>query len=481
MRCTYSNDTFKTFETTGVVANVEDANGDWIIDKAFAEFGQYSISFTVLADGLPQYRPTASPIFQQIHSCNKMFADGRMLILYGSTSEEGNWFKTIVGNYEYITLRNSLNFQTNKNERIVACLPLDGNIIVFADNPQLGGSIHKVYGNGDDFDAGNGYFSPFKKKVVNTSVSCDHPNSVQFVRNYIIFKYRSGIYMLDTRELNADRVQVTKISHQISHKNPKVFMPTVEYSDDYEYNLYSEITADYYGIIFPKEKQRWKMYFNMAKQYDDSNLLYFPWLRDEGDILNIDNVVNINNISTHVLDDKLIQYTDNTYNDLGEKFFSHMKLKGYDCYNTALVKFLNSLLIYYFRGATDHLSLDVHVWNEANYKLIGEQFQSFYDEETHTIRYDDPNTYYSENIDPLDKRSLVLDVTPLGDSLLGKDLFTSKVFRPDLKFPCLNVFIDIRIDSSEAFSLSSITMNYTTTEMPVKSLPSIYHAIVRKE
>ena len=113
------------------------------------------------------------------------------MVLYGSAYNTGNWFKTVKFEYDYITIRNSLNFQTNKNERIVACLPLEGNIIVFADNPQLGGTIQKVYGNGDDYDNQDGFFSPFKKKIVNTVYSCDHPGSVQFVDNFVMFKYRN--------------------------------------------------------------------------------------------------------------------------------------------------------------------------------------------------------------------------------------------------------------------------------------------------
>ena len=483
IKCSYAND-FKT-ETndTGVDTKITDGNSpeDWVVNKAFAEFGQVVMEYEVVEGSVDTYEPEPSIYFEEIQTCNKMFMTGSMLILYGSKSKNGNWYKSILDNFGYITTRNSLNFQTNKNERIVACLALEDNIIVFADNEHLGGSIHKVYGNGDDYDAGNGYFSPFKKTIVNTTVSCDHPNSVQFVKNFIMFKYRDNVYIINTNDLNDKRLMVTKATTQISHSSPDVKMPRIKYSDNYEYELFSEITDDYYGIIFPKAKERWKMYFNMGRNYDERPGVYFPWLRDEGDIFEIKNVLTINNISTHLYDNKLIQYIDEDYKDLGEPFKTKFLLKAFDMYNPALVKFIQSVVLYYYRGATDDLSLDFKIYNEGNYLLMGDKSISFYDEEKKAIIYDNPNTYYTDNLEELDKQSLVIDHNSLEKGIIGKDLLTSKTFRSALKFPCLNAYVEIVIDSAEAFSLSSLTFNYVTTDMPKKSLPNIYAKIIRDD
>ncbi len=466
VRCTY------TSELTDAFA----------IDKTFAEYGSFITGIQIAAGLIADYVFIPNQHFIDIHSCNKMFTDGVQIILYGSTYKTGNWFKTIKYEYDYVTIKNSLNFQTNKNERIVAALPLEGNIIVFADNPQLGGSIHKVYGNGDDYDAGDGFFSPYRKKVVNTALSCDHPGSVQFVDNFLMFKYRNQVYMIDSRELNADRLNVTAMSDNIIHNQPGIEIPEIGFYEGYEFDVISEITDSYYGIIFPKSNLRWKMYYKMPFRYQGTDKTFYPWLRDESEHLAIDGVVVINNIPTHIIDGKLLQYTNLVCVDLDETFKTKFLTKAYRISEIGgLVKFINSLLLKFYRGSTDTLSLDVQVFNEANRKLLGAKFESFYDDEIGQVVWDNPSSYYKELTDETDRASLILDKTTLEDVKLGSHLYSSKVYRPDLRFPCLSAYVVIQIDSAEAFSLSSMTFDYTTTDLPARNLPKIYSEIIRKD
>lgn len=456
----------------------------WEIDPVSGETGAFFIAYTVTAGTVTNYAPEPSGKYKDIQTCNKLFVDGNKIILYGSFFDPGSWYKTTISDrtvpwqFNYITDRNSLNFQTSKNERIVACVPLEDNIVVFADNQNLGGSIHKVFGNGDDFDNNDGYFNPYRRTIVNITHSCDHPNSVQFVDNYIIFKYRESIYSIDTRDLNADRLQVTLLSRNIGHRSPDVFIPKVEFGPNYERELYSEVTEDYYGIIFPEHNLRWKMYYKRAIY--DENIPFFPWLRDLTSALEINGIVKINNTVTHITTDKLIQYNGIDYKDLGENFEHSITTKAFHLNYPGFGKFVNSMHISFYRGATTLLVMNVDVFNEANFKLIGINETSFYDEELDTIVWAEFDSYYGLNILDPDRAALIEGTTAIEGSKLGKSVFTSRVYNPDLKFPCLSAYATIKSSSPEAFSLSSITYDYTTTELPAKTLPQIYSEIFRK-
>jgi hypothetical protein len=457
----------------------------WEVDRVAGETGSFFQAYTVRPGKVEDYFPEPSPKYIDIQTCNQLFVDGNKIILYGSFKDVGSWHKTTISDktvpwqFNYITDRNSLNFQTSKNERIVSCVPLEDYIVVFADNPNLGGSIHKVFGNGDDFDNGDGYFNPYRRTIVNITHSCDHPNSVQFVDNYIIFKYRESIYSIDTRDLSTDRLQVTLLSRNIGHKSNEVFIPKVDFKPGYERELFSEVTEDHYGIIFPKENIRWKMYYKRANY--NENIPYFPWLRDISTTFNIKSVVKINNVVTHMYENKLIQYNDFGFKDLAEEFNFKIVTKAYHLEYPGFGKFVNSLLLNFYRGSTALLELTLNVYNESNFKLIGSTETSFYDENTNSIVWGDFNKYYNIDIEDPDRASLVLDLTSISGSKLGKSIYSSKVYNPDLKFPCLSAYVVIESSSPEAFSLSSLTFDYTTTEMPAKSLPLIYNQILRKE
>jgi hypothetical protein len=457
---------------------------DWTVNRVAGETGSFFLAYTVEEGEVEDYFPEPSFKYTDIQTCNKLFVDGNKIILYGSFKDPGSWYKTTISDrtvpwqFNYITDRNSLNFQTSKNERIVSCVPLEDYIVVFADNPNLGGSIHKVFGNGDDFDNNDGYFNPYRRTIVNITHSCDHPNSVQFVDNYIIFKYRESIYSIDTRDLSTDRLQVTLLSRNIGHKSQEVFIPKIEFGPEYERELYSEVTEDHYGLIYPKHNLRWKMYYKRANY--NENVAYFPWVRDISNTFEINGVVKINNIITHITQDKLIQYNGFDYRDLGEPFEMKLVTKAYHLEYPGFGKFVNSLHISFYRGATTLLRMNVDVFNEANFKLIGVNEVSFYDEELDTIVWAEFDDYYGLNIIDPDRPALIEGTTAIEGSKLGKSIYTSRVYNPDLKFPCLSAYCTIVSSSPEAFSLASMTYDYMTTELPAKTLPQIYSEIFRK-
>ena len=462
---------FETFETAFQTREIEIFNedGDYIIDRAFAEFGSFTIQVPIFNGAKENFKPAPATEFLDAHSCNKMFTDSNQIILYGSLYKTGNWFKTVIKQYDYISLRNNLNFQTSKKERIVACLALEGNIIVFADNEDLGGSIHRVYGNGDDYDAGDGYFSPYRRKLVNSTMSCDHKGSLQFTENFLVFKYRNDFYMIDSRDLNADRLEVTMVSDKIQRGGGRNSFPETNGLDDF--SLFSEITENYYGVIFPKTGERWKLYYNMPFRYEGKDKIIYPWLRDESPALKIDSIISLDRVPTHINKNMLIQYTDETYNDLGQKFDTVIITKAYSMTEiNKIVKFVNSVILKFYRSSEDRLDMDVLVYNEANRLLIGESEEAYFDEKIGEIVWGKKEKDYEAPMFVVESSDL--------QSKIGRDLFNTKVYNVDMKFPCLSAYVFIRFGSNEAFKLSSLTFNYTSTDMPAYDLGKLYSEII---
>ena len=165
-----------------------DDAGDFISEQASAIYSRTHITKTIKET----YAPSPEDIdnyFYRIHSCTKVIADGQKALFYDDAYNSCEWYKTVISQYNYITKNGCLNFRTTKNESLVGVVVFDTNIVVFADNPQLGGNISVVTGNGDDYNADD-YYSPYKRNIVNINVSCDAYNTIQVADNYIIFKYR---------------------------------------------------------------------------------------------------------------------------------------------------------------------------------------------------------------------------------------------------------------------------------------------------
>ena len=447
---------------------IVDEQRDFIINRAFAEFGSFTTQLFIHPGKLEDYVPAPASEFIDIHSCNKMFTDSSQIILYGSLYKTGNWYKTVIRQYDYITLRNSLNFQTNKKERVVACLALEGNIIVFADNEDLGGSIHRVYGNGDDYDAGDGYFSPYRRKLVNSTMSCDHKGSLQFTENFLVFKYRRNFYMIDSRDLNADRLEVTMVSDKVQAEEGLVVMPEVDNLN--EFSVLSEMTENYYGVIFTETGDRWKLYYNMPFNYEGKNKLIYPWLRDKSELLKIDDIITLNKTPTHIYKNKLIQYKDWRYRDLEESFDTIIVTKGYSITEvTNIVKFVDSVTVKFYRSTDDQLDFDFQLYSEANHLLMGDKGVARYDPDKDEIVW----TKFKEYELP----AFTVGEIGLG-SRIGRDLFTTKVYNINLKRPCLSAYAVLRLRSNESFKLSSITFGYTSTDMPAYDLGKLYSEII---
>lgn len=432
IRCTLTTDFAQTFNVTDAVyIKQEDEAGDYVSDMAKAQYSKTHISCKIE----DVYAPTINDVdqeFYNIHSCTKVIADGQKALFYDDKYNTGRWYKTVINNYEYITYNGSLSFKTTKNEAVTGVVVFDSNILVFADNPQLGGNISVVTGNGDDYNNGD-YYSPYKRTIVNTGVSCDAFNTIQTADNYVIFKYRKDIYMLDTSSLsNSDTVKVNTINDMVKQRLNNIEFPLdrirwpydsehLQY-DFHELNqcltpeeIFSEVVDGYYGLIFPnqgffadtlnipsiidkyyegsnekyrdkriedisiKPGLRWKCYFRDGKQYQGISKVLYPWLRDVGYLFDICSILYIEGVPCFVRKNGDLIKFDRTdgVSYSGTQFKLRFKSKAYDMENPALCKFLDNACIYFNRDFDNIHYMNIWIHNEASYEIYGPENEAF--------------------------------------------------------------------------------------------------------
>jgi len=393
--------------------------------------------------------------FLRMHSCVKIASDGTKIIIYDDMYDSCEWYKSVVGQPNYISYGGNLNFKTTKDEHLVGIVIFDSAIVVFSDNDKLGGNISVVTGNGDDYNDGD-YYSPYKRKIVNTHVSCDAYNTIQVFENNIIFKYREDIYALDTNDLNNDKVEVVTINDKVKTRLNMIEFPLNRirlpyesekedmYEDFYQYNrclkpdeIFSEVYDGYYGIIFPHQAShadtfeypdgalvdykgsneeyinklhgnklenislkpglRWKCYLRNGQVYNNNPKVFYPWLRDVSHYLNIVGQLVINGISTLVTENgELVQFNNDDYDGLDEyNYRVRIATKCYDMETPALCKFMDNLNVYYNRDFLEKFYCDMYVKNEAGFYIYtpnDEAYVSMQEYPYGEVKYDERYT-----------------------------------------------------------------------------------------
>ncbi len=466
---------------------------DYVIDKVDGEyFGQAQ---TV---GWTELKPNEK--FLAINSCNRIISDGNKLLLYGDTNHSGWWYKSVISNPGYFTDRGCLSFKTTKNEEVVKVVPFQGNIIVFANNPELGGSIHLVSGNGDDYDPGGtqSYYSPYQRKTINSAVSCSNGNTVQVCDNILVFKYYDRLYYIAASDLNQDIVNVTSCNDRVKTNRDEyaikwgktLYDTNIPWDDD---SCVSEVTDTYYGILWPAKFDkdeygeeymvhpgiRAKMYYKMANQIKDNSYV-FPWLKDVSDgIFDAKNIINLKGRPVYYFHDQLVSMSEKVYNDLGIDYPCKIQLRGVDLNYPKLYKMIDSVILYYHRNQYKTVDIKAIIKNEAGYKLI---------DETDTNRLKSIGDFKSlragENNQFIEDSNFI--------KVGGDSIADTKVINPAYKFPCLLADFTIEANCpsieeqerredklSGVFSLSSVTFRYTTIETPDTTPIDLYKNIIR--
>ena len=434
---------------------------DYAIDKVTG--GYFGQGISTLAYDLKE-----NDMFNIIQTCTKIHTDGNKLLLYDDRYNSGQWFKTIINNPSYITDRGSLKFKTTKNEAIIKVVAFQGNIIVFANSEKTGGSIHLVQGNGDDYDSKDGYYSPYRRRTINSSISCDNSNTIQICDNLLVFKYFNRIYYINASELNNDVIQVTPCNDRLLHNSNNIIIP---WDNN---NCVSEVTDSYYGLIWKEKYEadkngnlilihpglRLKMYYKMRNRLPDGNL-EIPWLRDESEYLNVEHCIYIKGKPIFLYNNILVSFNENCYQDINEDFPITIHFRGVDCNYPKLYKMLDNIIIYYHRNQYSKINLELKSLNESGHLLIDTSNSSKSLQNLKILKADDPI-----NNDKIRLDSTILD---------------TKVINSTYKFPYLLIDTVITGITKGEFSLSSITYNYNSLDSLTTNPYDLYTSIIRKK
>ena len=363
--------------------------------------------------------------------------------MYDDRYNSGSWYKTIIDNPTYITHRGGLSFKTNKNESLVKVIPFNGTLIAFANAENVGGSIHMVTGNGDDWDDQSGYYSPYRRTTINVNVSCDNADTVQVCENILVFKYFDTLYYIAGSELNNEVVSVYSCNDRIKHNNNFIRIPWEDNS------CISEVTEDYYALIW---KERYtidnedlvlerpalkiKMYYKLGSQQNEK--IVYPWLRDESDYFNIDHIVYIKGKPIYLYNNTLTTFHNESYTDFGHVYKCAVHFRGEDLNYPKMTKFISNVLVYYHRNQYSIIDFDLLIKNEAGHILL--------DSSSKRISLQDLRALKAE-----DK---VID----GELRLDSTILDSKVFNTQYKFPCL--LSDTIISATNDKEFYRISNNY---------------------
>lgn len=460
----------------------EEEGDPYEVDVARTTPAQTTVSFTVSAGTSAEYSPAPSAEYLDIHSCNRILSDGNKYILYGGVYTPSEWHKCVINNYSYISSPGNLDFQTHKGERIVSVAPLDGSLVVFAYNRNIGGTTHLVTGNGDDVELDQ-FYSPYKRKLIHGSIACDHPYTVQPIPNALVFKEGTNIWMLAARELAFDKVDFTLVNHQLNNVESALKFPNKAWTPGEEITLFSYVTPEYYALIDIDKETQWKMYFNQVVSYQEENEQTYPWLRDISPIFACNNVSVLKGIPTLFPKQKfeMVQLTGKDYSDLGKPFSCLLALKSYNMTYDNKVKLLDSVRIKLNRGYSGNLRHHLQVYNEEGYLILGERKSAFVDENTGDLVYATKSNYYDKDLDVMDLPALHVEEGSLNEAQLERGILTSRRYQANKRFPFLSASVIIEVSGAESYAFGSITFYYQNTNIPVKTLHKLYREIIREE
>ena len=441
----------------GIVRIDASIDYDWKVDKIDGEYFGSSNSILYQDAGL-------NDTYNIIQSCTKITSDGNKFLLYGDRYNSGSWYKTIINNPSYITDRGGLSFKTNKNESLIKVIPFNGTLIAFANAENVGGSIHMITGNGDDWDDQSGYYSPYRRTTINATVSCDNANTVQVCENILVFKYFDTLYYISGSELNNEVVSVYSCNDKIKHNNNFVRIPWDDNS------CISEVTEDYYALIW-KEKYiiengdlildrpalKVKMYYKLGVQQNEK--IVYPWLRDESDYFNIDHILYIKGKPIYLYNNTLTTFNNSIYTDFDKVYTCHVHFRGEDLNYPKMYKLITNIMVYYHRNQYSTIDFDLLVKNEAGHTLLDSSVKRLSIQDLRALRAG--------------------DTVEDGKIRLDSTILDSKVFNTSYKFPCLLSDAIITASNDKEFSISSITYNYITSETPDQTAYDLYSNILR--
>jgi hypothetical protein len=338
---------------------------------------------------------------------------------------------------------------------------------VFANADNVGGSIHLVTGNGDDYDDQSGYYSPYQRHTINASISSTNADSIQICDNIIVFKYFNRIYYINASELNNDTVKVTPCNDRVLNSEGEVKIP---WDDD---ECVSEVTNNYYALTW-KEKYsvdedgelilehpgiRVKLYYKMGSQLPDGSYS-MPWLRDESDIFNSNKIIYVKGKPLYLYHNNLVTFDENYYLDLDNEYECKIHLKAVDLNYDSFLKLISHCLVSFHRNQFNNVTVNVIIKNEAGHVLL--------DSENYTRHSNDIKAFIEG--ETYNESSKVR---------IGSTIQDTKMFNTINKFPCLLADTYIKAKTKGSFTFSYVTFEYTSIDVPDMTPTEIYKNIIR--
>jgi hypothetical protein len=202
---------------------------------------------------------------------------------------------------------------------------------------------------------------------------------------------------------------------------------------------------------------RVKMYYKISKQIE--NKYFSPWLRDESDYLNIDFILYLKGEPIYLYNNAFISFSKNSYTDFDKSYKCKIHFRAVDLGYPKIFKLLSSVMVYYHRNQYSNIDFNIESRNEAGHLLLTNTKANSSIQDLRVLRIGDV-----KNNDKIRVDSTIVD---------------SKVFNTSYKFPFLLADTTITSLNNKDFSISSITYNYTSTDIPDSNPYDLYSSIIR--
>lgn len=297
------------------------ADGEWVLGQDWSESNQWT--FTAEGEGTMQFRINARikgktsvasaqylvpaytikpmpdpndvhPDYVGLHTCNRILVHWDRLVLYGDLENPNVVWFSHLKNPRYVPVPNTLRFETLKNDPVRAVVRFRDYLLVFTDT-----SIQALFGKSP---------SDFRRTVLNTSIGCIAPKSVAVMDNYVVFLSLEGVYYLKSIGYVDDKANVAKLDIPISNRMFK------------DQNAVGIVHDEYYHIVFPDRKERFR-YHKVMEAWTRDNSLHF-------DIVNMN--VWDSDLHVQLSNGDLARFDDNTYSDLAYVYDASYQTRYFD-------------------------------------------------------------------------------------------------------------------------------------------------------
>jgi hypothetical protein len=173
-----------------------------------------------------------------IQTCNRIFVLNDRLCMYGDTVNSNQLYISHLNNPRYFPTNNMIDFKSNRQEGITACVIYRNNLVVFTPT-----STQMLVGSSPQ---------DYTKMVINASVGCIAPYSACLVTNGVYFVSKEGIFILYSIRTIGIHMDVKRVDMAIWNSVPK--------STDCVGVYYNK----QFHLIYPTDNVRFRYYTDLG-------------------------------------------------------------------------------------------------------------------------------------------------------------------------------------------------------------------------